>query len=109
MAHQPDKKGAYDWYSPMGKGGYVPEYVNFRDETILAPKASEIKDLARREVTKSSTDMYIIVPAVDLQTGGKLPVKDLHTVDAYLRDCYDLGRHKALLALSFPTPRLWTM
>ena len=52
---------------------------------------------------RSLSDIRIVVPVVDMQTGGKIPHKDLHKVDKYLRECSERGQSKALLALSFPT------
>ena len=41
-----NKRGQYDWHSPMIKGTYTPEHCSHRGETVVAPKASEITDLA---------------------------------------------------------------
>ena len=98
-----NRKGKVNWFAPLKQGGYAPEYVDHRGDSIVGPKAHEIKDLAQRDATKSRADVHIIVPAVDMQTGGKVPAKDLEAVDAYLRECIERGARKALLALNFPT------
>ena len=46
----------------------------------------EIATLARRDADKQLDDMDIIIPAADLQTGGKFASKVLDKVDEYLRE-----------------------
>ena len=98
-------KGSYNWYAPMKRGGYVPEWVDHTGGTRLAPKVSEIADLAKRIVIKSPSDrsdIHIIVPKVEVQTGGKVPASDLELVDQYLREAAAINV-KALRALNNPT------
>ena len=98
-----DKKGrSYDWYAPLKRGTYQPEYVDEKGHTILTRIASEIATLARRDADKQLADMDIIVPATDIQTGGKFASKVLDKVDEYLRESVERNG-KAVLALNSPT------
>ena len=96
------KGGAYDWYQPMSKGGYTPEYVNHLGQTVLSPKGSEVQHLARRDDTKMLSGIVLVVPSFELQTGGKLTASSLREIDTYLRSVSASDR-KAVLELNDPT------